>query len=138
MLLNLVDTSSCKMSGDLFALACKKGYDSEQFIEKVMNSETGDLLYCANSCQMWLGSTYVMSELEVEVTFEKGKVINEELMYWIGYLFRYWSIVHPNDKAKDIYVQAPLEVLASSYQGLHTLFWDEAIDNLKEIYGERA
>ena len=136
MLLNLVDTSSCKMSGELFVLACKKKYDSKQFIEKLMNSETGDLLYCADSCQMWLGDTYVMSELEQEITFEQGKVINEELMYWVGYLFRYWSIAYPNDRAKDIFVQAPFDVITSSYQGLHTLFWDEAIENLKEIYNE--
>jgi len=137
MLLNLVDTSSCKMSGDLFVLACKKGYDSKGFIEKVMLSETGGLLYCANSCQMWLGNTYVMSELEQEIEFEKGKVINEQLMYWIGYLYRYWSIVYPEDTAKDIYTQAPFDTLATTYQGLHVLFWDEAIENLKEIYNER-
>lgn len=137
MLLNLVDTSSCKMSGELFVLACKKEYDSEKFIEKLMTSETGDLLYCADSCQMWLGSTYVMSEIELEVTFEQGKVVNEELMYWVGYLFRYWSLAYPKDRAKDIFKQAPFDVITSSYQGLHTLFWDEAIENLKEIYNEK-
>lgn len=133
---NLYNTIACKMSAELFLLSCKKGYDSKKFIEKVMNSETGDLLYRANSCQMWLGDTYVMSELEQETAFEKGKVINEEVMYWIGYLFRYWSLMYSEDSAKDIFIQAPYEVLISSYQGLHTLYWDEAIENIKEIYSE--
>ncbi len=133
MVSNVYQTKACEMSGDLFVLAGKHGYDSRQFINKLMNSMCGDLLYRWDSCQMWLGDTYVLSELEQEVSFEQGEVINEAVMYWIGYLFRYWSFEYKEDSAKEILRQAPIDVLLASYQGLHTLFWDEAIERLKEI-----
>ena len=35
----------CEMSADLFVQSVKKGYDSKDFIEKLMKSETAKHLY---------------------------------------------------------------------------------------------
>lgn len=135
--LRLYDYFTCEMSGDLFKLACKEGYDSHDFVSKLMNSTCGDLLYRSDSCQMWLGDTYVLSELNTEVSFKKGSVVREDVMYWIGYLFRYWSVAYPKDTAKDILKQSDWNSLLASYNGLHTLYWDEAIERIKESYKQK-
>ena len=45
----------CEMSAELFVRSIEKGYDSKDFIEKLMNSETAEHLYNKMDTQMWLG-----------------------------------------------------------------------------------
>lgn len=130
--------SMCEMSGELFKLSVKKGYDSKDFIERLMSSELGRVLYDNNSIDVWLGATFVMEDIENTLHPKTGKVYNEQFMYWVGYLFRSWSFEYPEDTAKDMLEQAPVDVLLKSYVGLHVMFFEEAIENLKDIYSEKV
>ena len=126
----------CEMSADLFVLSVKRGYDSKEFIEKLMKSETATHLYNKMDTQMWLGSRYIMETLEQEVQINKGKTYPEDLMSWIGYLFACWNFTYDYDTPKDMIRQAPVEVLILAYQGLHVLSFEDAIKELKNIYKE--
>ena len=42
---NHISFGFCNMSGKLFVLANEKGYESEAFIESLMNSQVGEHLY---------------------------------------------------------------------------------------------
>ena len=128
----------CEMSADLFVQSVKRGYDSKDFIEKLMKSETAIHLYDGNDTQMWLGVNYIMETLEDEVQIEKGKGYPEDLMSWIGYLFACWTLTYPEDKPRDMITQAPVETLALAYQGLHVLPFEDAIMELKNIYKEKV
>ena len=64
----------CEMSAELFVLSVKKGYDSKDFIEKLMKSDTAIHLYNKIDTQMWLGSNYIMETLEQEVEILKGEL----------------------------------------------------------------
>lgn len=127
----------CGMSADLFVQSVKRGYDSKEFIEELMNSETAAHLYNKTDTQMWLGSSYIMETLEQEIQFNKGKTYPEDLMSWIGYLFACWNFTYADDTPKDIIRQAPVEVLTLAYQGLHVLSFEDAIKELKNIYKEK-
>lgn len=127
----------CEMSADLFVRSVKKGYDSKDFIEKLMKSETAIHLYNKTDTQMWLGSSYIMETLEQEVQIEKGVTYPEDLMSWIGYLFACWNFTYDYDTPKDIIKQAPVDVLTLAYQGLHVLSFEDAIMELKNIYQEK-
>lgn len=127
----------CEMSADLFVRSVKKGYDSKDFIEKLMKSETAIHLYNKTDTQMWLGSSYIMETLEQEVQIEKGVTYPEDLMSWIGYLFACWNFTYDYDTPKDIIKQAPVDVLTLAYQGLHVLSFENAIMELKNIYQEK-
>ncbi|MCI7112330.1 MAG: hypothetical protein SPH96_01230 [Agathobacter sp.] len=70
----------CEMSAELFVRSIEKGYDSKDFIEKLMNSETAEHLYNKMDTQMWLGVNYIMETLENEVEIKKGKTYPEDLM----------------------------------------------------------
>ena len=69
----------CEMSADLFVQSVKKGYDSKDFIEKLMSSETAIYLYDKKDTQMWLGSNYIIQTLEQEVLIDKGETYSEDL-----------------------------------------------------------
>ena len=127
----------CEMSADLFVLSVKRGYDSKDFIEKLMKSETATHLYNKTDTQMWLGSNYIMETLEQEVQIKKGEIYPEDLMSWIGYLFACWNFTYADDTPKDMIEQAPVEVLILAYQGLHVLSFEDAIRELKNIYKEK-
>ncbi|MBO5302843.1 MAG: hypothetical protein J6A92_02225 [Lachnospiraceae bacterium] len=126
----------CEMSAELFKIACLRGYDSKDFIYKLMKSEEGKLLYSDKCIDMWLGANHVMLGIEVEITVDKGEVINPEVMAWIGYLFKCWSLTYPNENSEDILRQASFETLTGSYMGFHVMSYEDAILNFKEIYEE--
>ena len=126
----------CEMSADLFVQSLKKGYDSKDFIEKLMNSETATYLYNKTDTHMWLGSNYIIQTLEQELSINKGKQYPEDMMSWIGYLFACWNLTYEEDAPKDIIRQAAVDVLALSYQGLHVMSFEDAIKELKNIYRE--
>lgn len=126
----------CEMSGELFKLSCRKNIDSRKFINKLMNSSIGQYLYSDECIDTWLGTEFVFQEIQTEIQFEKGDVINEDVMYWIGYLFKYWSLTFKNDRAKDMIKQAPIDTLLVSYQGLHVMSFKDVIMELKSIYKE--
>ena len=87
MELTFVNIGICEQSAELFVQSARKGYDSKDFIEKLMNSQTAIYLYDKSDTQMWLGYNYILETLEAEVTIQKGKTYPEDLMSWIGYLF---------------------------------------------------
>ncbi len=128
----------CEMSAEVFVKSVKKGYDSKDFIEKLMTSQTATHLYNKTDTQMWLGAEYIMETLEQEVMIQKGKTYPEDLMSWIGYLFACWNFTYTCDTPKDMIRQAPVETLTLSYQGLHVLSFEDAIAELKNIYKENV
>ncbi len=128
----------CEMSADLFVQSVRRGYASKDFIEKLMKSETAVYLYDKSDTQMWLGSNYIIDTLEQEVMINKGKTYPVDLMSWIGYLFACWNLTYADDTPKDILEQAPVDVLVLTYQGLHVLKFEDAIEELKNIYKENT
>ncbi len=91
-------------------------------------------MYDNNSIDVWLGETFVMEDIENHLHPEKGETYSESFMYWAGYLFRCWGITDPEESAQDMLRQAPVETLRKSYVGMHVLFFEDATQNLKEIY----
>lgn len=123
----------CEMSAKLFVLANRRGYDSKGFIDILMSSELAKHIFNKIDNSMWLGETYVMSSLEVEADIPKGDMLPDDLMYWIGYLYRVWSLTY-DDTPEEILAQASVTVLIQMYQGLHVMSYEMAIEDLKALY----
>lgn len=137
MKLNEINTGQCEMSARLFVLACKQGYDSGDFIEKLMNSELAIHMYHDKISSIWLGERYLMETLEEEVSIKKGTVLSADFMEWAGYLYRVWSIDYPDEYPKEIWKQASCEVLQQMYLGLHVMSFEMAIEDIKLAYQEK-
>ncbi len=133
MILGTLEKQLCDIQGRLFELSLKKSYDSPTFIASFMNSEVAKALDSSYDRLQWAGEEYLLAELNDESKGIKnaGKLYENEVMYWIGYLYRYWHYYKKTSSA-EIYKIANEHTMNQVYLGFHTLDPKMAIDRLIE------
>ena len=125
----------CDIQGRLFELASKQGYDSEAFVSFFMGSDVAKGLDSVYNRMQWAGEEYLLEEI---IADSNGKVqqsesvVPSEIMYWIGYIYRYWHFYKGESSAK-IYRQASFKTMKRNYMMFHTMDPELAIDDLIEI-----
>lgn len=137
--LTLEKRQLCDIQGRLFELALKKGYDCPAFIEIFMNSRAAAALDDVYDRLQWAGEEYILAELEEEAGGLKkaGIVYDAEVMYWAGYIYRYWHY-YTNESSREIYKMAGARTMNECWLGFHTFDVEMAIDDLKEIHRQRC
>ena len=126
----------CDIQGRLFELSAEKGYGSAVFIKVFMTSEIAKDLDSKYNRMQWAGEEYLLDEIisaNPGAAYSDGEVFSANVIYWIGYLYRYWHFYTGEDSAK-IYKQAPVETMKRNYMMFHTMDPTLAIEDLKEIY----
>lgn len=138
MLLDRFQFQLCDIQGRLFELSVEQGYDSEKFIEAFMTSRCAAALDDTFDRLQWAGEEYILEELNEEVggLTRSDKLYSLDVMFWIGYIYRYWHF-YTGHNSKDIVRIADAEMMNSSWLGFHTLDNEMAIDDLMEIYEQR-
>lgn len=128
----------CDIQGRLFELALKNGYDCPAFIETFMNSAAAARLDDVYDRLQWAGEEYILEELNDEVhgLMKSGTAYAAEVMYWTGYLYRYWHY-YTGESSREIYKIADAETMNECWAGFHTFDVEMAIDDLKEIYRQK-
>lgn len=68
------------------------GLDCPSFIDSFMHSKTAAALDDIYDRLQWAGEEYILEELDDEVCGLKkaGTAYSLDVMYWIGYTYRYW------------------------------------------------
>ncbi len=126
----------CDTQGKLFVLSADRGYDSIGFIRTYMRSSLAESMDKEFSHVQWAGKAYIMSALE-EAYAEKltkcDQPMDKEVLYWIGYLYRYWNL-YTGESSKAIYKQAPAKTMEIVYMNYHSMSPEVAIDRLKDTY----
>ncbi|CVI73557.1 hypothetical protein NDGK_03095 [Clostridiales bacterium CHKCI001] len=135
---NLQKRQLCDIQGRLFELALKNGYDCPAFIKTFMNSHSAIALDDTYDRLQWAGEEYILEELNEESGGLKkaGETYSIEVMYWAGYLYRYWHY-YTNESSKEIYKIADAKTVNECWLGFHTLDIEMAIDDLKELYMQK-
>ena len=127
----------CDIQGRLFELSAAKGYDSAGFVKAFMLSETAKALDSKYNRMQWAGEEYLLEEVSTETALSVGgTVFPADVLYWIGYLYRYWHYYTGESSAK-IYKQAPVETMKRNYTMFHTMDPSLAIEDLKEIHNQK-
>lgn len=128
----------CDIQGRLFELAFQNGYDCPAFIESFMRSQTAAALDDIYDRLQWAGEEYILEELTEEAHGLKkaGVTYTAEIMYWIGYTYRYWHY-YTKESSCEIYQTADAETMNECWLGFHTLDVEMAIDDLKEIHAQK-
>lgn len=132
--MTLIELQLCDIQGRLFKLSARRGISSAEFIKVFMKSATAKALDSTYNRMQWAGEEYLLEEVidEAGDRFEKlGEVYTEELIYWIGYIYRYWHYV-TGESSKEIYKQAPVKVMKHNYVRLYMMTPEEVIEILKE------
>ena len=129
----------CDIQGRLFELSADKGYTSAAFVKAFMTSETAKELDSKYNRMQWAGEEYILEEVASAAGEELttgGEIYPKDVLYWIGYIYRYWHFYNGEDSAK-IYKQAQVETMNRNYLMFHTMAPTLAIEDLKEIYNQK-
>ena len=130
----------CDIQGRLFELSADKNYGSAVFIKQFMTSSIAKALDSTYNRMQWVGEEYLLEEItdasNGKIT-SNGEVFSKDVLYWIGYTYRYWHY-YTGEDSSNIYKQAPVEVLKRNYMMLHTMSSSLAVDALKEIYRQKS
>ncbi len=126
------ETSLCDMQGRLFEMGAAKGYASAQFIKAFMKSKIARDLDSEYNFMQWAGKEYILERMEDELadSLVPGEVFDTEVLFWIGYVYRYWHY-YTGESSKEILRQAPVAKMRTLYLGYHTMSVELAIDKLK-------
>ena len=129
----------CDIQGRLFELSVEKKYNSAEFIKAFMTSDTAKELDSKYNRMQWAGEEYLLEEVvnaAADALTTDGEIYSADVLYWIGYIYRYWHYYSGEDSAK-IYKQAPVETMKRNYMIFHTMDPVLAIEDLKEIYEQK-
>ena len=129
-----IELQLCDIQGRLFKLSVQRGINSAEFIKVFMKSATAKALDSTYNRMQWAGEEYLLEEVidEAANRFKKpGEVYSEELIYWIGYIYRYWHYV-TGESSKEIIKLAPVKIMKKNYERLYMMTPEEVIEILKE------
>ncbi len=125
------------MQAELFERSVDKvNTSSEVFVRRFMNSnvarefDNGAILDDTKSIPA------IFCEIEEEYgESDYGSIkYNKDVMYWCGYLYRYFSYLYELS-SRQAYKYLPLKYVSSTYEAYHTLDVKQAIDRLLEAKG---
>ena len=137
--MNEMQLKMCDIQGRLFELSTEKQLGSAEFIKTFMNSDTAKALDSTYNRMQWAGEEYLLEEV-IEGSEEKlslnVEVYSKDVIYWIGYIYRYWHY-YTGENSKTIYKQAPVEMMKRNYLMFHTMAPEVAIEDLKEIHKQK-
>ena len=125
----------CDIQGRLFELSGTQEIPSEAFIKAFMTSETAKALDSTYNRMQWMGEEYLLEEVKDaagDILTVSGEIFQTDVLYWIGYLYRYWHY-YTGEPSNKILRQAPIETMKRNYLMFHTMAPELAIEDLKEI-----
>ena len=137
--MNEIQLKLCDIQGRLFELSAEKKYNSAAFVKAFMTSDTAKALDSEYNRMQWAGEEYLREEVTTnagDALTVDGEIFSKDILYWIGYIYRYWHYYTGEDSAK-IYKQAPVETMKRNYMMFHTMDPVLAIEDLKEIYNQK-
>lgn len=137
--MNELQLKLCDIQGRLFELSAEKKYNSAAFIKAFMMSDTAKELDSKYNRMQWAGEEYLLEEVASvagESLTRNGEIFSADVLYWIGYIYRYWHYYNGEDSAK-IYKQAPAQTMKRNYMIFHTMDPVLAIEDLKEIRNQK-
>ncbi|MBR6411135.1 MAG: hypothetical protein IKS35_07115 [Clostridia bacterium] len=136
--MNELNLKLCDIQGRLFELSGDKSIPSAAFIRAFMTSDVATELDSTYNRAQWMGEEYLLEEVKSaagDALSGTGDVFSNDILYWIGYVYRYWHFYTGEDSSKIIR-QAPVDTMRRNYMMFHTMDPSLAIEDLKEINGQ--
>ena len=137
--MNELQLKMCDIQGRLFELSADRKYNSSAFVKVFMTSPVAKALDSKFNHMHWAGEEYLLDEIITSVDKESltknGENLPKDVLYWIGYIYRYWHY-YTGEYSEKIYKQAPFDTMKRNYMIFHTMAPEVAIEDLKEIYNQ--
>ncbi|MEY8368128.1 hypothetical protein AALA24_05100 [Anaerovoracaceae bacterium 42-11] len=144
--MNPLELKMCDIQGRLFVLTAEKQYETTAFVAAFMKSETAEALDSRYNPMQWAGEEYLLDEIaenaglspaENQNAAEERQPDEKEMLYWTGYIYRYWHY-YENIASKKIYKTAPFKVMKRNYLLFHSMDPAYAIEELKSIHWQKS
>ena len=116
--MDLLQLKMCDVQGRLFELSVDHKCSSKDFVKAFMNSHVAKALDSKFNHMQWAGEAY--------------QVYSKDILYWTGYIYRYWHCMTGETSAK-IYKIANANVMFRNYLMFHTMEPKMAIESLIDI-----
>ena len=130
----------CDVQGRLFELSVDKKCSSKHFVQSFMNSPVAKALDSKFNHLQWAGEEYLFDELaacDSNVQRKKGEIFSKDVLFWMGYVYRYWQLLTGDSSAK-IYKITDVETMRRNYLMFHTMDPEMAIESFVEIHKQKA
>ena len=127
------EIKSCQLQGYIFAESIKLNCSSKIFVRRFMNSKACERM----DKQGLLFDSFMVEDIFNELEKEYGEFnygsmkMSPEVMFWIGYIYRYWSI-SCEMKSKEIYSIQNCNEMIKLYLPYHTLDPMVAVERIIE------
>ena len=111
--MNELQLKLCDIQGRLFELSASKHYASSVFIKVFMNSSVAKALDSSYNRMQWAGEEYLLEEIVANSNIDtmcNGEIFSKDVLYWIGYIYRYWHY-YTGEESSKIYKQAPVDIM---------------------------
>ena len=134
--MNELQLKLCDIQGRLFELSGEKELPSAAFIKAFMTSDTARDLDSRYNRMQWMGEEYLLAEIvsdSDQMVPGSGEVFSKEVLFWIGYVYRYWHYQTGESSAKIVKTASP-STMKRNYLMFHTMDPSLAIDDLKELH----
>ena len=98
-----------------------------------MTSETAKALDSRYNRMQWMGEEYLLEEVlssAGDSLSVAGEIYQKDVLYWIGYIYRYWHYYTGESSAK-ILRQASAATMKRNYMMFHTMDPVLFVRNLK-------
>ena len=119
----------CKTVGYCFMKSGAMGIDSDDFGRKMMNSDYGIMVLTDKRMIEYSDKMFMYEGIEKNLQFKRGKSYEPDILYYAGYLYKYW-ISTRGENPKKIWKIAPLKLIATRYEFYHTQGFDYVINDL--------
>lgn len=127
----------CKIQGDIFSASVKETECSSPiFMRRFMNSQVAQRMDFGGFLFEACDTDQIFDEINTEFgksSYGKEKYSESEL-YWIGYIYRYWSYTYQKT-SKQIYKFIKPKELRGLYYPYHSLDPTQAIERILEAKG---
>ena len=134
--LNRDELAVANTQGIIFEECQGLGVDAVDFITKFMQSKTAEDLdnmisgvYSAGSAPL---KRYILHQVDPVKCFDENNYINENALYWIGYIYRYWAFLL-GTPSKDIIRSFPIDKALLCYPAYHCMGNKEAISKMTRL-----
>lgn len=119
--------------GKMFSRSVDFGYNSCDFVKELMtNPELEDMVFYDERTE-WCDECFLLRVFENMFTFKKGETLDKYLMWFLGYLYKYW-MRSKNMKPKEVYKILPVEEYLKRYAFYHTQGWYYIINDATDEY----
>ena len=140
MILDDWELQQCVIQGHLFEKVVASNRDSKKFVKAFMNSDVAKHLDYPYDSLQWMGEAYIFDALLDEVDLETVYIEDgdnlKEVMFWMGYIYRYWHF-YTGESSAEIYKQADYDIMLQTYYGYHTLDPRMVVDRYKEAINNK-